>query len=89
MAWTIEVDERAARQLGKLDRPDAVRIRNFLRDRLATLDDPRQLGKALQGSKLGNLWRYRVGDFRIICDLQDTRLVVLVVGVGNRRDIYR
>ena len=89
MAWTIEVDERAARQLGKLDRPDALRIRNFLRDRLATLDDPRQLGKALQGSKLGNLWRYRVGDFRIICDLQDTRLVVLVVGVGNRRDIYR
>lgn len=89
MAWTIEVDERAARQLGKLDRPDALRIRNFLRDRLGTLDDPRQLGKALQGSKLGNLWRYRVGDFRIICDLQDTRLVVLVVGVGNRRDIYR
>jgi mRNA interferase RelE/StbE len=89
LAWTIEVDERAARQLGKLDRTDALRIRNFLRDRLATLDDPRQLGKALQGSKLGNLWRYRVGDFRIICDLQDTRLVVLVVGVGNRRDIYR
>jgi mRNA interferase RelE/StbE len=89
LAWTIEVDERAARQLGKLDRPDALRIRNFLRDRLGTLDDPRQLGKALQGSKLGNLWRYRVGDFRIICDLQDTRLVVLVVGVGNRRDIYR
>lgn len=89
MVWTIEVDERAARQLGKLDRPDALRIRNFLRDRLGTLDDPRQLGKALQGSKLGNLWRYRVGDFRIICDLQDARLVVLVVGVGNRRDIYR
>jgi mRNA interferase RelE/StbE len=89
LAWTIEVDERAARQLGKLDRPDALRIRNFLRDRLGTLDDPRQLGKALQGSKLGNLWRYRVGDFRIICDLQDTRLVVLVVSVGNRRDIYR
>jgi mRNA interferase RelE/StbE len=89
LAWTIEVDERAARQMGRLDRPDALRIRNFLRDRLATLDDPRQLGKALQGSKFGNLWRYRVGDFRIICDLQDTRLVVLVVGVGNRRDIYR
>ena len=89
MAWTIEIDEHAARQLGKLDRPDALGIRNFLRDRLGTLDDPRQLGKALQGSKLGNLWRYRVGDFRIICDLQDTRLVVLVVGVGNRRDIYR
>jgi mRNA interferase RelE/StbE len=89
LAWTIEVDERAARQMGKLDRPDALRIRNFLRDRLATLDDPRQLGKALQGSKFGNLWRYRVDDFRIICDLQDTRLVVLVVGVGNRRDIYR
>ncbi|MET3897064.1 mRNA interferase RelE/StbE [Devosia sp. UYZn731] len=89
MAWTIEVDERAARQLSKLDRPNAVRVRNFLRDRVGVLDDPRQLGKALQGSKLGSLWRYRVGDFRIICDLQDTKLVVLVVGVGNRRDIYR
>lgn len=89
MAWTIEVDERAAKQFARLDKPQAVRLRNFLRDRVATLDDPRQLGKALTGSTLGTLWRYRVGDYRIICDLQDNRLIVLVLGIGHRSDVYR
>jgi mRNA interferase RelE/StbE len=89
LAWTIEVDEHAARQFARLDRQDATRIRNYLRDRVATLDNPRQLGKALAGSKLGELWRYRVGDFRIICDLQDGRLVILVLGVGHRSQVYR
>ncbi|EGP58991.1 hypothetical protein Agau_C102033 [Agrobacterium tumefaciens F2] len=53
------------------------------------LDDPRQTGSALQGSELGNFWRYRVGDYRIICDIQDHKLVVLVVEIGHRREIYR
>lgn len=66
MAWAIEFDEQAVRQLARLDRQDATRIRNYLRDRVAPLDNPRQLGKALTGSKLGELWRYRVGDFRLI-----------------------
>ncbi len=89
MAWTIEVDPVAAKQLGKLGRSEAKRIRDFLRHRLSTLEDPRQTGKALQGSRLGDLWRYRVGDYRIICELQDHRLVVLVISIGHRRDIYR
>nr|WP_178121804.1 type II toxin-antitoxin system RelE/ParE family toxin [Agrobacterium fabrum] len=65
------------------------RIRSFLHERLAALDDPRQIGAALQGSELGNFWRYRVGDYRIICDIQDHKLVVLVVEIGHRREIYR
>lgn len=65
------------------------RIITFLETRIATLEDPRQTGKALQGSTLGKLWRYRVGDYRIICELQDQRLVVLVVEIGHRREVYR
>lgn len=89
MAWTIEFDEQARRQLKKLDVQTARRLYAFLRDRVAPLDDPRQLGKALQGSSLGDFWAYRVGDYRIICDLQDRRLVVLVLALGNRREVYR
>jgi mRNA interferase RelE/StbE len=65
------------------------RILKFLRDRLAKLDNPRSIGKALQGSRLGEFWSYRVGDLRIICKIQDDRLIVLVVRIGHRRDIYR
>ncbi|MGV3491064.1 MAG: type II toxin-antitoxin system RelE family toxin [Devosia sp.] len=89
MAWTIEVDPVAAKQLGKISKADATRIRNFLRDRLAPLDDPRSLGKALQGSKFANVWRYRVGDYRILCEIKDGRLVILVVAIGHRREVYR
>jgi mRNA interferase RelE/StbE len=89
LAWTIEFDEHARRQLKKLDPQTAARLYAFLRDRVAPLDDPRQLGKALHGSTLGAFWAYRVGDFRIICDLHDHRLVVLVLALGNRRDVYR
>jgi mRNA interferase RelE/StbE len=66
-----------------------VRILDFLRKRLSTLTNPRELGEALAGSKLGNYWKYRVGDWRIICDLQDDRIVVRVLRVGNRREVYR
>jgi len=89
LAWTISVDPRAAKQLEKLGKSETLRIRNYLRDRVAPLDDPRRLGKALAGAKLGRLWRYRVGDYRIICDLQDKRLVVLVVAIGHRGEVYR
>ena len=88
MAWTIKIDPRAAKQFDKLDRQTANRLRDFLRDRVAPLDDPRRLGKALQGSRFGAFWAYRVGDYRIICDLQDNRLIVLVVALGNRREVY-
>ena len=89
MAWRIEVAERAARQIGKLDPPDAARIRAHLRDRLAPLDDPRQAGAPLHGSEIGSYWRYRVGDYRILCELRDDALLVLVIEVGHRRSIYR
>ena len=89
MGWTVELDEDAEKQLGKINKQDALRIRSFLRERLVSVDSPRLLGKALVGAKYKNLWRYRVGDYRIICNLQDNRLVVLVIEIGHRREVYR
>lgn len=89
MVWRIELTATAARRLAKLDKGEARRITNFLRQRLAVLDDPRTMGKALTGPQLGSYWRYRVGDHRLICDIQDRVLCILVIEVGNRRDVYR
>lgn len=89
MAWTIEIDEHALRQLRGLGTVEARRIRDYLRDQIAPLNDPRSQEKALKGSKLGSLWRYRIGDYRIVCDLQDAKLIVLVVGIGHRSGVYR
>ena len=89
MAWRIDLTATAAKQLQKLDKGEAKRVVTFLRERLATTDDPRSTGKALTGPQLGTYWRYRVGDYRIICDIQDRVLVILVIAVGNRRDVYK
>lgn len=89
MAWRVEFDDGAKRDLEKLDKPIALRITRFLRERVGQLDDPRSIGDALKGSRLGEFWRYRVGDYRIICDLQNQQLLVLVLRVGHRREIYR
>jgi mRNA interferase RelE/StbE len=89
VAWTIEYLRATQKSLKKFSKQDRDRIRAFLDVRLAALDDPRQLGAALQGDKLRQYWRYRVGDFRIICDIQDNRLVILVIEIGHRREIYR
>ena len=89
MAWRVEFDPDAVRDLKKLDKQVQTRILAFLRERLARLENPRELGEALAGSKLGNYWKYRVGDWRIICDLQEQRIVVRVLRVGNRREVYR
>jgi mRNA interferase RelE/StbE len=89
LAWEIEITERAARQIKKLGASEAKRIRDYLRNRVAPLDHPRQLGKPLQGSDLGCYWRYRVGDYRILCELRNAELVVLVVEAGHRREVYR
>ena len=89
MAWLIEFDDAAKKDLSKLDKQIARRITVFLRERVAPLDDPRSLGHALKGAALGELWRYRVGDYRIICDIQDGALRILVITIGNRREIYR
>ena len=88
MAWEIEYTETARGQLRKLDRQLARRILDFMDACIAPQDDPRSTGKALKGP-LGDFWRYRVGDCRIICDIQDRVLRILVVQVGNRREVYR
>lgn len=87
MAWRIEVSDTARRSLAKLDRNVAKRIAAFLRERLASAPDPRALGKPLSGP-LRQYWRYRVGDYRLICDIQDQVLRILVVDVGDRKDVY-
>lgn len=89
MAWRIEFDPAAARELDKLDPPAARRIIKFLAERVAPAGDPRRLGDALKGSKLGEFWKYRVGDYRIIASIEDRRLLILVLRIGNRRDVYR
>lgn len=89
MAWKIELDPAAERELGKIDPPIARRILAFLHRRVAQLDDPRSLGEALKGARLGAFWKYRVGDYRIIASIEDGALRVLVVRIGNRREVYR
>ena len=88
MAWAIDYADTAKAQLRKLDQQTARRILDYMDERIAALENPRSTGKALTGP-FGGLWRYRVGDCRVICDIQDNALRVLVVQVGNRRDIYR
>ena len=88
MTWTVEYARSVQKSIQKLDPQGRTRIRDFIENRVASLDDPRTIGKALKGH-LGTLWRYRVGDYRIVCDLQDRRLVVLVLHIGHRRDVYR
>ncbi len=89
MAWQIEFDESARKELAKLDRQVARRLIDFLKNRVLNLRDPRSVGQALRGSTLGEFWKYRVGDFRIVASIQDDRMIVLVLRVGNRSDIYR
>jgi mRNA interferase RelE/StbE len=89
LAWAIEFDPAAAKELRKLDPVVARRITAFLRERLAPLDDPRSLGDALKGHALGEYWKYRLGDYRVIARLVDQRLVVMVVRIGHRREVYR
>ena len=79
MAWRISYTETALKQLKKLDRPIARRLVDFMDEQVAVQTDPRNAGKALTGPLLGSFWRHRVGDYRIICDIQDGTLTVLVI----------
>ena len=88
MAWKIEFSVEADRQLDKLDRQVAKRILKFLNQRVRTLDNPRSIGEALRGSKLGEFWKYRVGDYRLICSIEDRRVLILVLRIGHRREVY-
>ena len=87
MAWKVEWDERAVRDAGKLEPQVRKRILEYLRERIATDEDPRRFGKPLLADKSG-LWRYRVGDYRIVCRIEAEKVVVLVLAVGHRRTVY-
>ena len=89
MAWQIEFDPDALKDLRKLDKPIQIRLVGFLRTRVSSLTNPRDIGEALSGQRLGSYWKYRVGDWRIICDIQDQKILVRVLRIGNRRVVYR
>jgi len=89
MVWKVEISGGAQKALDRLDPAVARRILAFLRERVAGRKNPREVGQALAGSRFGSLWRYRVGDYRIVANLEDSRLTVLVVRIGHRREVYR
>ncbi len=89
MVWRIEISDAARKGLDGLDRQIAIRILRFLNDRIARLDDPRSVGEALRGPVLGRFWKYRVGDHRIVVEIRDDALLILVVRIGNRKDVDR
>ena len=89
MAWSIELSPLAQKNLSQLDQQVTRRVLKFLHDRVVHLDDPRSIGEALKGSRLGEFWKYRVGDYRIIVRIEDGQMVIMVVRIGNRREVYR
>jgi mRNA interferase RelE/StbE len=89
VTWRIEYAKAARRDIEKIDSQVARRLRAFLEDRIAPLDDPRAIGEALTGSRLGEFWKWRVGDWRIIARIEDEDVRVLVVRIGHRREVYR
>ncbi len=86
MVWTIKFEKFAAKQLKKLDKPISKKIIHYLKERVTT--DPRSVGSALLGNKAG-LWRYRVDNYRIICKIEDKQVIVTVVRIGHRKNVYR
>ena len=89
MAWQIEFHPATEKELKGLDPLSRRRILRFLSERVSEADDPRSIGEPLRGPELGRFWKYRVGPYRVICDIQDERVVVLVVRIGHRREVCR
>ena len=89
MAWIIKYTESSSKQLKKLERQTALRVLDYTDERVAVLAVPRTLGQSLKGPKMGEYWRYRVGDIRVICNILDGQMTVLVIEIGNRREVYR
>ena len=87
MAWRIEFDPRAEKELAKIDPQQAKRVLRYLRERIAVDEDARRYGAPLRHDLTG-LWKYRVGDYRVICEIQDSVLIVLVIRIGHRREVY-
>ena len=88
MAWKIRIDDGAKRDLKKLGRVAEKRVLDFLVNKLDG-QNPRYVGEPLKGSKLGHLWKYRIGDYRVIADIEDAVLHILIIRIGHRRDVYR
>ena len=88
MAWKVEFSEGAKKALKALDPPIARRILRFVRERLETDEDPRRLGDSLEGSRLGEFWKYRLGDWRMVCHIQDSKVIILVLKLGHRSGVY-
>ena len=89
MVWIIKYTESSSKQLKKLDKQTALRVLDYMDERVAVLADPRSLGKNLKGPKVGEYWRYRVADIRVICNIVDGQMTVLVIEIGNRSEVYR
>jgi mRNA interferase RelE/StbE len=89
MAWEVELSSLARKNLSQLDPQISRRILSFLLERVTQLDDVRSVGEALKGSKLGELWKYRVGDYRVIAKIEDEAVKILVIKIGNRKEVYR
>ena len=88
MAWRVEITRTAERQIAKVDRQVQISVIHYLREHVERSEDPRQQGKALRGEKKG-LWRYRVGDYRVICPIRDESKTVVVLTLGHRKEVYR
>jgi mRNA interferase RelE/StbE len=89
LVWIIKYTESSSKQLKKLDKQTALRVLDYMDERVAVLADPRSLGKHLKGPKMGEYWRYIVGDVRLICKIFDGQMTVLVIEIGNRREVCR
>lgn len=88
MAWKIEFDKKAKKELSDLDKSVEKRITSFLKNRISNLENPRSIGEALQG-KLKNLWKYRIGNYRIICNIEDKIITIVVLRIDHRREVYK
>ena len=88
MAWSIELSPAARKNLAKISTPEAQRVLKFLYHRVRLMENPRQIGKQLAGPTLSDLWRYRVGDYRILCRIEDDKICIVVVSVGHRSKVY-
>ena len=88
MIWSIKFDPRAQKEFKKLDKNAQRRIIAYLKEKISCAEDPRLFGAALTGNKAG-LWRYRLGEYRIICQIKDDQFIVLVLKVGHRKSIYQ
>jgi len=87
LTWRIEFEEAAKKEFARLDRQAQIGIQRFLRERIATDEDPRRFGGPLR-LNLSGLWKYRIGDYRVVCDIQEETVLVLVLCVGHRRTVY-